>query len=83
MKSKHFDSLGRIHIPKEYRDILCFSTETDLQIEAKTETGELIIKKREDGCILCKSSLKLTKIKDGIYLCEDCLRSLKNLSLGI
>jgi len=75
MKQKSFDSLGRIHIPKAYREALNFTEDAPLEIEVDAEKGELVIRRRDYACMLCKKTEDLIEIKKGVFLCKKCIHS--------
>ncbi len=77
MKPKFLDSLGRVHIPKEYREALFFSETVELEMEAIPEKGELVIRKRKEQCMLCENTRDLLKIKKGFFICKECICTLQ------
>ena len=41
----------------------------ELEIEVDAEKGELVIRRRDYACILCKKTEDLIEIKKGVLLC--------------
>ena len=73
---KHFDALGRIHIPKKVRQKLGFTEKTPLKITVDTRSGTIIIEKQSQDCIVCGKAENLIKIKEGVFCCKSCMMNI-------
>ena len=76
MKKTNIDCLGRIVIPKVFRNQLGLSAGTPIRFRVDENLGILILQKNQKHCIKCNSEEDLIKIKDGVYICSDCYKSL-------
>ncbi|CEN77434.1 AbrB/MazE/SpoVT family DNA-binding domain-containing protein [Paraclostridium sordellii] len=72
---RSIDSLGRVVIPKEFRKILNLNTNDSVEILCVD--GFIKIKKYNNICAFCGSKENLKDIKN-IYICEKCIKELKN-----
>lgn len=70
---KKIDSLGRVHLPKDFREELDLRENDDILIEVKDNS--VVITKAEDSCVFCGKSDKLTAFK-GKFVCAKCIKSL-------
>ena len=70
---RKIDSLGRIVVPMELRNLLDIS-EGD-PIEIFIEDDRIILKKYSPSCIFCESTDNLTLYK-GKLICPDCIKDL-------
>lgn len=69
------DSLGRIVIPKEIRDMGNMEEGTPLEIYVDEE-GQIILKKYEPDCIFCGEANDVVNWK-GKNICKKCLHELR------
>lgn len=63
------DSLGRVVIPKEIRDVLGIGTEDSIEIF--TDADSVVLRKYIRGCNCCSN--EATVHVYGVGLCESCL----------
>ena len=77
MTIKQIDSLGRIVIPKVFRNQLGLSVGTPIDFRVDDESGNLILQKKQDICMRCHCTQELIKIKDNLYLCSHCLQEIR------
>lgn len=63
------DKLGRIVIPKPYRDILQIKESDPIKIAVQDST--LLLNKEVDTCVFCNSKDNLSNFQ-GKYLCNKC-----------
>ena len=74
MVNRKIDELGRVVIPRDYREPLGLTPQTPLTMELVGDT--IVIKKRTQTCALCGKEIS----EDGkISLCPACIRKVKNL----
>lgn len=71
---RRFDQLGRVVIPKEWRDELGFEIGSVADISKVGNT--IVIKKYEESCIMCGKEANLT-IKNQKF-CRECYNYIKN-----
>lgn len=78
MKSKgivrRLDPLGRIVLPKAYRDNLEISIRDDIEINV--EGTSIYVSKFEPRCVLCGQSEGITQFHKK-HICESCRSELK------
>jgi AbrB family looped-hinge helix DNA binding protein len=75
--NRPIDRLGRFTIPKSYRRQLNY-TENEL-LDIYVEGDEICLKKEALQCVFCGSSKEdRLIIKDDVYVCEDCIRELRD-----
>ncbi|MBQ7036071.1 MAG: AbrB/MazE/SpoVT family DNA-binding domain-containing protein [Clostridia bacterium] len=68
------DNVGRLVLPKTFRDKLGLDKDTNLEI---TSDGECIfIRKAAEGCIFCGKTER-TYLFDNKRICEGCLSKLQ------
>jgi AbrB family transcriptional regulator, transcriptional pleiotropic regulator of transition state genes len=72
---KKIDSLGRIVIPKGYRQMLGLKAGDSLDVEV--ESGRILISSHQDGCTFCEST-EIVKKLEGKGICSDCLEKIKS-----
>lgn len=72
---KPIDPVGRIVIPKDFRDAVGFSEGEDLLIEV--EDGRIVLSKAEQTCIFCEKTKGLKSYK-GKTVCENCIKALNS-----
>ena len=70
---KPIDPVGRIVIPKDFRDALGFREGEDLLIEVKD--GKIVLSKAEHTCVFCEKTSKLMSYM-GKTVCENCVKAL-------
>lgn len=70
------DSLGRVVLPIESRNILGIEKDDDLEVSVDEKNGCIILKKAFNKCIRCESKENLKEIKPGYYICVDCIKKL-------
>lgn len=78
MKSKgivrRLDPLGRIVLPKAYRDNLGIAIKDDIEINV--EGTSIHVSKFEPRCVLCGESDGILEFH-GSHICESCRKELK------
>ncbi len=72
---RHIDSLGRIVLPKEWRDINNIDEKDSLEIHIKGNS--VTIKKHEDSCVFCGNHTNLQLVNEK-QVCKKCLEELTN-----
>lgn len=72
------DSLGRIVLPKEIRNVFDIGPKDPLEIYI--DTDKIILKKYAPSCIFCEDSDNVAYYK-GKLICSACLESLKNITI--
>ena len=73
---RRVDQLGRIVLPMEARKMLHIEEKDGLEILVDTDNGQIILQKVENSCFLCRSTEDIKEVKDGLYLCRNCIRKL-------
>jgi transcriptional pleiotropic regulator of transition state genes len=73
---RRLDPLGRIVLPKAYRDNLDIAIKDDIEIEVKGTS--IYVSKFEPRCILCGETESITEF-NGSHICEKCRKELKSL----
>ena len=73
---RKLDSLGRIVIPKEMRELLEINSED--AVEITQEADRIILKKYAPACIFCQRNGDVTEYK-GKSVCKACLKELSDL----
>lgn len=74
--TRKIDDLGRIVLPKELRKTL--DIEPGTPIEIYTEEDMIVLKKYENRCILCGSTVDVIEYKNK-KACRKCIEELKKL----
>lgn len=69
------DELGRIILPKEYREVLKIREEDEIEIVL--EANEIIIKKPIFGCVFCHAAVTCIRIEN-LSVCGSCIEKLHN-----
>ncbi|MBR1530056.1 MAG: AbrB/MazE/SpoVT family DNA-binding domain-containing protein [Oscillospiraceae bacterium] len=72
---RRVDGLGRFVLPKELRKSLDINQNDYLQIFLEGDT--IVLRKRQDNCILCGGTESLTDFHDKC-LCTKCIEELKS-----
>ncbi len=68
--TRKIDELGRIVLPAELRNNLNLEAGDEVDI-FKDESGNIVLKKSIECCILCKGTDTLIKVKDKL-ICSSC-----------
>ena len=71
---RQVDTLGRIVIPKEARQMLSVDIKDSLAIY--TEDDTIILKKYQPGCILCDNANDIVVYK-GQKICKECIAEIR------
>ena len=71
---KPIDNVGRVIIPKDFRDAVGFHEGEDLLIEV--EENRIVLSKAEQTCVFCERTSGL-KIYMGKTVCEKCIKALR------
>ncbi|MGN1080744.1 MAG: AbrB/MazE/SpoVT family DNA-binding domain-containing protein [Acutalibacteraceae bacterium] len=70
------DCVGRVIIPKRYREIC--GIEDGTKVDFSIENGNIVIRKSVPGCVMCGNKDDLVEIDDR-YVCINCITLIKNL----
>jgi len=70
--TRKVDGLGRIVLPKEYRDALHVGTDCDMNMELKN--GTIIITPATNLCCLCGETISVER---EIKLCDKCIKAVR------
>ncbi|MBQ5397851.1 MAG: AbrB/MazE/SpoVT family DNA-binding domain-containing protein [Ruminococcus sp.] len=70
---KKIDSLGRVHLPKDFRREIGLGENDDILIEVKENA--IVITKAEENCVFCGKTDDLRSYK-GKFVCADCIKIL-------
>lgn len=70
--TRFVDNIGRLVLPKEFRDKLGFSSKT--KVFLSEENGKIIITVAERMCKLCGTKKDLS---DNVELCIHCINKIK------
>lgn len=70
------DSLGRIVLPKEIRDVLQIAPKDPIEIF--TDNDMIILKKYAPTCVFCQNSDDVTYYK-GKMICRNCIKALTDI----
>jgi len=73
--TKKFDNLGRVVIPKEYRDK--FGFEKDVYAEIFADEGGVYVRKYEPGCAFCGEINGVVNFGNK-KICKKCILHIKN-----
>ena len=73
MKKNCIDQVGRIYVPKKIRSKLGFLAGDGVYFFVDEASGRMIVEKREAACFCCGKKESLLSLKEGFFLCEDCL----------
>lgn len=75
--TRKVDSLGRIVIPKELRNLLEVVEDKD-SFEIFMDGDKVVLQKYQPGCVICGGTEGVVSFR-GKNICSDCLRELKAL----
>lgn len=64
-------------LPKEIRDAFHMHEKDTLEIFIDRENEKITLKKAAKRCMKCQSNENLENMKNGVYLCESCIRKLQ------
>jgi len=67
------DELGRIVLPRDFRNALAWATETKVAIQLDGNT--MVLFAEPDLCFLCGGKENLREVKDR-YICKACIAEL-------
>lgn len=70
---RRIDELGRVVLPKEWRDINNIKEKDALELHI--DGRSLTLKKHENSCVFC-ASRKGLQAHNNIYICKKCVNSL-------
>ena len=70
---RNVDTVGRIVIPKEIRDVMSINEGDPLEIVK--ENNEILLRKYNKGCIFCGGDKSIIEFKC-ILVCEECKKAL-------
>ncbi len=70
---KKIDEVGRVVIKKEYRTDLDWNEKDAISVWSFEDF--IVMKKYEEKCVFCKTTLKLTEFKEKL-ICDDCKEEL-------
>ena len=73
---RNIDDLGRLVIPKEYRD--CLELMPHTPVEIVLTNNRLVIRKAVTGCALCGNTENVLDFEDSL-VCLFCLQKMKEL----
>jgi len=73
---RFFDKLGRIVIPKEMRDSMCFDSRDGVAIFSQDDM--IILKKNVYACFVCGSEDEVEKFMKG-HCCKECREKLSGV----
>lgn len=71
------DKMGRVVIPKEYRDQMKVKNDVD-SFEIYLEGDKIILKKYQPGCIFCGEVLPSVSL-NGNSVCKKCIERLNEI----
>ena len=73
---KKIDNLGRVVVPKGYRQMLGLKPGDPLDVDV--EAGTITISPHRDGCVFCGGS-NVATIYSRKNICGDCLERIKSI----
>ena len=73
---KKIDVAGRIGIPIKIREDMGLNPNDVISIHYDSEENQIVIKKETPRCCACRNSENLLHVKNGVYLCRQCLQDL-------
>ena len=73
---RKLDTLGRVVLPKELRDLFDIKHNDSLEIFVDQEN--IVLRKYQPSCIFCNSLDNIEVYKDK-KVCAECIKNLKNL----
>lgn len=68
---RKLDELGRIVLPREFRQALDLSEKSEVRIWADAENSQIVIQKEEPTCIFCGNMEDLKQLR-GKSICALC-----------
>lgn len=71
--TRKIDELGRIVIPRDFREKLGFTDKSDIRIQMANDT--LVLSAAYPSCAICGSTCELKPIR-GKHICKSCAESL-------
>lgn len=71
--TRKVDTLGRIVIPSELRDM--FGIKTNDYLEIYTDGGRIVLEKYNPSCIFCKETEDIFEFNDK-SVCKNCARKM-------
>jgi len=74
---KEIDNLGRIVLPKKFRDKLGLTTNSKVNLSLNEST--ITITSTEHRCILCNNPI--SEHYDNMRLCKECILKIKKVKL--
>ena len=77
---RNLDGLGRISIPKEFRDELHIDLYDNLEVTI--QGGKIVLSKIDSSCIFCGSSDELMKY-DEYAICQKCREQIAQFEQAI
>ena len=76
---RKIDELGRIVLPIEIRKSLDIQERDSLEILLKDDG--IFLKKEQDACVFCNSKLNVETTFNSKKVCNNCLKSIKEVKL--
>jgi len=73
---RKIDSLGRVVLPKEIRNIYNLNVNDTIEIFVEDDE-QIILKKYDKACIFCKKTKDIIEY-EGKSVCKNCLKKLNN-----
>lgn len=70
---RRIDELGRVVLPKEWRDINNIKEKDALELHIDGKS--LTLKKHENSCVFCGNKKNL-QVHNNVYVCKKCINSL-------
>ena len=78
IETRKVDSLGRVVLPIELRKE--FDIEDRSAVDICVNDNQIIIRKNEPSCKICRSTQNLKEVKGkNIFVCESCQQNISNL----
>ena len=71
------DELGRVVLPIGIRRAFDIDEKDSLEILVDRDNGRIILKKATKMCLKCGATEDLKELKPGCYLCDACIKELK------
>lgn len=71
--TRKIDELGRIVIPRDFREKLGFADKSDIRIQMVDDT--LVLSAANPSCAICGNTCELKPIR-GKHICNSCAESL-------
>ena len=70
---RQMDELGRIVLPRDFRNVLAWATETKIAIQL--DGNKMVLLAEPSLCFLCGGKENLREVKDR-YICKACITEL-------